>query len=101
MTSTLSACNLMRKSVDTDCSVNFPDLPGCTTAGVTIHEAYAFAHEALALHLEDMRESGDVVPPRSEALWPIPKTATLSQYWLLQIYTSAATPFEFASPRVH
>lgn len=53
---------LIRKAADTDYSVNFPDLPGCTTAGATIDEAYANAREALELHIEGMREDKEPVP---------------------------------------
>ncbi len=56
---------LLRKDPDTDYSVHFPDLPGCITAGLTLTEAYAFAHEALALYIESLREDGESVPAPS------------------------------------
>jgi predicted RNase H-like HicB family nuclease len=42
--------------------VVFPDLPGCTSGGDTIEEAYEHAFEALALHIEGMSEEGLALP---------------------------------------
>jgi predicted RNase H-like HicB family nuclease len=41
---------LIHKDPDSDYGVSFPDLPGCVSAGSTLDEAIALAHEALALH---------------------------------------------------
>jgi len=46
-------------------SVFFPDLPGCTSAGDTIHEAALNAEEALNGHLEVMADHGDPIPAPS------------------------------------
>lgn len=43
-------------------SVFFPDLPGCTSAGITVHAAAMAAEEALNGHLAVSRELGDVIP---------------------------------------
>jgi predicted RNase H-like HicB family nuclease len=40
----------------------FPDLPGCVATGSTLDEVIANATEALAYHLEGMREDGDDIP---------------------------------------
>ena len=40
-----------------------PDLPGCITTGATLEEAKRNMREAMALHLEAMREVGEPVPP--------------------------------------
>jgi predicted RNase H-like HicB family nuclease len=40
----------------------FPDLPGCVTAGETLEELVANAHEALQLHLEGMTDAGYPIP---------------------------------------
>lgn len=57
---------LIHKDADSDYGVSFPDLPGCVTAGSTLDEAADMAQEALALHLNGMRENGVVIPePRS------------------------------------
>jgi predicted RNase H-like HicB family nuclease len=39
-----------------------PDLPGCITTGATLEETKRNMREALALHLEAMREVGEPVP---------------------------------------
>lgn len=36
--------------------VSFPDLEGCFTEGETLEEAFAMAKEALALHIDGMKE---------------------------------------------
>lgn len=47
-----------------------PDLPGCFSAGDTLEEALANAHEAIALHLEGMIEEGAPLPaPRPLSQW--------------------------------
>ena len=40
---------LLRKQPDSDFGVDFPDFPGCVTAGETLEEARVMAAEALAL----------------------------------------------------
>ena len=56
---------LIRKEADSDFGVEFPDLPGCVTAGSTLDEAAVMAREALALHLEGLVEEGEAVPEAS------------------------------------
>jgi predicted RNase H-like HicB family nuclease len=47
-------------------SVVFPDVPGVVTAGDDFDETLRMAHEALAFHIDGMRENGENVPePRS------------------------------------
>lgn len=53
---------LLRKDPDSDFGVDFPDFPGCITAGSTIDEAFRMAHEALAFHIEGMLEDGEAIP---------------------------------------
>ncbi|HEV8575401.1 MAG TPA: type II toxin-antitoxin system HicB family antitoxin [Dehalococcoidia bacterium] len=43
-------------------SVSVPALPGCFTQGDTRDEALSMAKEAIALHLESLREHGEPVP---------------------------------------
>jgi len=57
---------LIHKEPTSDFGVSFPDLPGCVTAGSSLDEARAMAEEALAGHLEVMREYGEE--------WPEPST---------------------------
>ncbi len=56
---------LIRKEADSDFGVEFPDMPGCVTAGATLDEAAVMAREALALHLEVLAEEGEAVPEAS------------------------------------
>ncbi len=45
-----------------------PDVPGCVAAGDTIEETSHLMEEALALHIEMLREMGEPVPgPHSRA----------------------------------
>ena len=45
-----------------------PDLPGCAAVGATKEEALRLVREAIALHLEALKEQGLPVPaPRSQA----------------------------------
>ena len=53
---------LIRKSKGTSYGVEFPDFPGCITAGETLDEALRRAPEALALHIEGMEEDGEDIP---------------------------------------
>jgi predicted RNase H-like HicB family nuclease len=56
---------LLRKDSTSDFGVDFPDFPGCVTAGKTLDEARVMAAEALELHLEGMQEDGDPIPEPS------------------------------------
>ncbi|NLJ08973.1 MAG: type II toxin-antitoxin system HicB family antitoxin [Treponema sp.] len=49
-----------------DYSVDFPDLPGCVSAGKSLEEALVMAREALSLHLYGMVEDGDEIPAPSD-----------------------------------
>ena len=43
-------------------SAYVPDLPGCVTTGATMDETKRNMHEAIAGHVQVMREHGEVVP---------------------------------------
>ena len=43
-----------------------PDFPGCVAAADSEDEIVALMREALALHIEDMRERGERIPQPSE-----------------------------------
>jgi predicted RNase H-like HicB family nuclease len=60
-----SYIGLVRKIPESDFGVNFPDFPGCITAGETLDEAYRLAAEALAFHAEGMAEDGEALPEPS------------------------------------
>ena len=55
----------VRKDEGSDYGVEFPDVPGCVTAGRTLDEARAMAAEALAGHLAMLKEEGETVPAPS------------------------------------
>jgi predicted RNase H-like HicB family nuclease len=56
---------LLRKQSGSDYGVDFPDFPGCITAGRTLEEARRMAGEALAFHVDGMREDDEPIPPPS------------------------------------
>ncbi len=57
----LSYIAYVRKDADSDYGVEFPDVPGCITAGRTLDEARAMAAESLAGHLAVLEEEGHAV----------------------------------------
>ena len=56
---------LIRKDKDSDYGVDFPDFPGCVTAGETIDEAKDMAWEALEGHIQLVLEEGERLPEPS------------------------------------
>jgi predicted RNase H-like HicB family nuclease len=51
-------------------SAYVPDLPGCITTGNSVEEVKRNMADAIALHLEGMRDDGD----------PIPEPSSLCEY---------------------
>ena len=47
---------------DTSYGAYVPDLPGCVAVGETKEEALELIREAIELHIESLRENGEVVP---------------------------------------
>jgi predicted RNase H-like HicB family nuclease len=43
-----------------------PDLPGCVATGATREEVEHEMHDAIALHLEALRDAGEPIPEPSE-----------------------------------
>ena len=56
---------LLRKDPDSDYGVDFPDFPGCITAGSTLEETRAMAQEALEAHVGCMVDLSQAVPEPS------------------------------------
>lgn len=56
---------LLRKQDDSDYGVDFPDFPGCITAGKTLEDARRMAIEAVQLHIEGMVEDNEAIPAPS------------------------------------
>jgi predicted RNase H-like HicB family nuclease len=50
------------EKTSTGYSAYAPDLPGCMAAGATLAETAKLMRAAIELHLETMREDGDVIP---------------------------------------
>jgi predicted RNase H-like HicB family nuclease len=46
-------------------SAYVPDLPGCVVTGATVTEVEAEIREAIAFHLDGMREDGNPIPQPS------------------------------------
>jgi predicted RNase H-like HicB family nuclease len=44
-----------------------PDLPGCVAAGETKDEVLSLIREAIELHLEDLKNSGESIPVPSSS----------------------------------
>ena len=57
---------VLRKTQASDFGVEFPDLPGCFSAGSTLEEARSMASEALRLHLDGLAADGEIVPEPSD-----------------------------------
>ena len=57
---------LIRKQPENDYGVDFPDFPGCVTAGKSLEHARRTAAEALAFHIEGLIADGDAVPIPSD-----------------------------------
>jgi predicted RNase H-like HicB family nuclease len=53
---------LLRKTRNSDYGVDFPDFPGCITAGKTLEEAHRKASEVLKLHIRGMIEDKENIP---------------------------------------
>ena len=72
-----SYIGLIRKDSDSDFGVDFPDFPGCVSAGDTLDEARRMAQEALELHVGGMVEDGEKLPAASslEAIMTNPENA--------------------------
>jgi predicted RNase H-like HicB family nuclease len=56
------------EKADGNYSAYVPDLPGCVSVGDTVDECEAAIHEAIAGHLQVMRDEGLEIPePRTVA----------------------------------
>jgi predicted RNase H-like HicB family nuclease len=59
---------ILEHAEGTNYSAYVPDLPGCVSTGDSRQEVLRNIREAIALHLEGMREDGEAIPvPSSEA----------------------------------
>jgi predicted RNase H-like HicB family nuclease len=51
------------EKAESNYSAYVPDLPGCVATGATAEEAEAQIREAIAFHLDGLREDGTPIPP--------------------------------------
>jgi predicted RNase H-like HicB family nuclease len=56
---------LIRKDAESDFGADFPDFPGCISAGATLDEARRMAQEALELHVAGMIADREKLPSPS------------------------------------
>ena len=67
---------VMVRRTGTGYSVDVPDLPGCVAAAKTVEVAIRRIREAMKMHLELMRESGESIPaPRRRIEFAIDEAA--------------------------
>lgn len=72
---------LLRKDPGSDYGVDFPDFPGCVTAGKTLEDARRMAAEALALQVEGMLEDREARFPSRRASTPSWAIPTIGMPW--------------------
>jgi predicted RNase H-like HicB family nuclease len=84
---------LLRKEKNSDFGVDFPDFPGCVTAGRTLEEARKMAAEALELHIAGMVADDEPIPEPSslDAIMADPENAA-AVGMLVDVATKAAKP---------
>lgn len=51
------------KKAEVNFSAHLPDLPGCVSTSRTVEETENSIREAIAFHLDGMREDGTPIPP--------------------------------------
>ncbi len=56
---------LLRKEMESDFGVDFPDFPGCITGAESLEAAHRRASEVLRFHIKGMVEDGDPIPEPS------------------------------------
>ncbi len=56
---------IVLEKTDTGFSAYSPDLPGCVSTGATQEEVVANMKEAIALHIDGLRDEGYSAPPPS------------------------------------
>jgi len=74
------------KDADSDWGASVPDLPGCVATGRTIDVALRRIQEAIALHLDGMREDGRRPPrPRHRSVTPRRSGRRMSFYATVEV----------------
>jgi predicted RNase H-like HicB family nuclease len=63
---------VIEQATDGSYSAYVPDLPGCVSSGDTLEEVHTMIQEAVALHLESLREHGETIPKPTAMTWTVP-----------------------------
>jgi len=63
---------VVEQAADGSFSAYVPDLPGCVSCGDTLEEVRAAVREAIALHIDGLREEGLEVPPPTSTAEYVP-----------------------------
>ena len=63
------------EKADGNYSAYVPDLPGCVSTGATVEETEKSIREAIAFHLDGMREDGTPIPQPSSHVEYVEVTA--------------------------
>jgi predicted RNase H-like HicB family nuclease len=58
----------MIRRTATGYSVDVPDLPGCVATGTTVEHSRQMIAKAIDMHLDAMRQAGEVVPEPSRRM---------------------------------
>lgn len=53
---------------DSSWGAHVPDLPGCVAVGESRDEVVALIKEAVKMHIENLSENGEAVPPPSSEI---------------------------------
>jgi predicted RNase H-like HicB family nuclease len=56
---------VIERAADGSYSAYVPDLPGCVACGDTPDEVRGLMRDAVALHIESLRQHGESIPPPS------------------------------------
>jgi len=54
---------IVTEKAERNCSAYVPDLPGCIATGNNLPEVEKEIREAIAFHLDGLREDGVAIPP--------------------------------------
>ncbi len=63
---------VIERATDGTFSAYVPDLPGCVTSGETLEETQQLIEEAVSIHLESLRQHGEIVPTPAAAVHVVP-----------------------------
>ena len=64
----MTECTIIIEDVGTNFAAYAPDVPGCVAAGDNVEQTRRFVEEALTLHVDMLRETGEPIPaPHTQA----------------------------------